>query len=283
MAISAREVKELRDRTQAGFGDCKKALEATEGDITKAVEWLRKKGLSDAGKKAGRVAAEGVVHSYIHAGGKIGVLVEVNCETDFVARGEDFQGFVREVAMHIAAADPRYLRSDEIPESDLNREREIFKAQVIEQGKPAKIADKIVEGKIGKWYSEVCLLDQPWVKEPKMTVEDLRTEIVQKTGENVQVRRFVRYALGEGIEKKQDNLAEEVAKMTAAAAEKAAVDTGTDANPRSEAPPEPAVAEPAAVDPETAPSSAPSPSTKPAPKSAAAKSASAGKKKRKKK
>jgi elongation factor Ts len=220
MAISASDVKELRDRTQAGFGDCKKALEATKGDMDKAVEWLRKKGLSDAGKKAGRIAAEGLVHSYIHAGGKIGVLVEVNCETDFVARGDDFQGFVREIAMHVAAADPRYLKPEDVPASDVEREREIFKAQVIEQGKPEKIADKIVEGKLTKWYSEVCLMQQPWVKEPKMSIEDLRTEIVQKTGENVQIRRFVRYALGEGIEKKQENLAEEVAKMTAAAAAK---------------------------------------------------------------
>lgn len=220
MAISAKDVKNLRDRTQAGFGDCKKALEAVDGDMDKAVEWLRKKGLSDAGKKAGRVAAEGAVHSYIHAGGKLGVLLEVNCETDFVSRGPDFQEFVKEVAMHVAAAAPLYVTSDEIPAADLEREKEIFKAQVIEQGKPAKIADKIVEGKIGKWYSEVCLMDQPWVKEPKMSVEDLRTEVVRKTGENVQIRRFVRFVLGEGIEKKQENLAEEVAKMTEAAKSK---------------------------------------------------------------
>ena len=219
--ISAKDVKTLRDRTQAGFGDCKKALAATDGDMDKAVEWLRKKGLSEASKKAGRVAAEGLVHSYIHAGGKIGVLVEVNCETDFVARGDDFQNFVKEVAMHVAAAAPTYLDREEVPAADIDKEREVFKAQVIEQGKPEKIADKIVEGKLGKWFSEVCLMEQPWVKEPKMSVEDLRTEIVQKTGENVKVRRFVRFALGEGIEKKQENLAEEVAKMHAAAASKA--------------------------------------------------------------
>jgi len=217
MAISAKDVKELRDQTQAGFGDCKKALEATDGDKQKAVEWLRKKGLSDAGKKAGRTAAEGVVFSYIHAGGKLGVLVEVNCETDFVARSEDFREFVKDVAMHIAAAAPTYLRSEDIPAADVEREKEIFKAQVIDQGKPEKIADKIVEGKISKWYSEVCLMDQAWVKEPKMTIEDLRTEVVRKTGENVQIRRFERYVLGEGIEKKQENLAEEVAKMNEAA------------------------------------------------------------------
>lgn len=220
--ISAKDVKTLRDRTQAGFGDCKKALAATDGDMDKAVEWLRKKGLSEASKKAGRVAAEGLVHSYIHAGGKIGVLVEVNCETDFVARGDDFQNFVKEVAMHVAAAAPTYLDREEVPAADIDKEREVFKAQVIEQGKPEKIADKIVEGKLGKWFSEVCLMEQPWVKEPKMSVEDLRTEIVQKTGENVKVRRFVRFALGEGIEKKQENLAEEVAKMAEAAKQKQA-------------------------------------------------------------
>lgn len=222
MEISAKDVKSLRDRTQAGFGDCKKALAETGGDMDKAVEWLRKKGLSEASKKAGRVAAEGLVHSYIHAGGKLGVLVEVNCETDFVARSEDFVTFVREVAMHIAGAPtpPAYLRREDVPEEDVAREREIFKAQVIEQGKPENIADKIVEGKIGKWYAEVCLLEQPWVKEPKMTIEDLRTEVVRKTGENCQIRRFVRFALGEGIEKKEENLAEEVAKMNAAAAAK---------------------------------------------------------------
>lgn len=221
MSISAKDVKTLRDRTQAGFGDCKKALAETNGDMDKAVEWLRKKGLSEASKKAGRVAAEGLVHSYIHAGGKLGVLLEVNCETDFVARGDDFQNFVKEVAMHIAAAAPAYLKREDVPEADIAKEREIFKAQVIEQGKPENIAEKIVEGKVGKWYAEVCLMEQAWVKEPKMTIEDLRTEVVRKTGENVQIRRFVRFALGEGIEKKQENLAEEVAKMNAAAAAKA--------------------------------------------------------------
>ncbi|MEM6369829.1 MAG: translation elongation factor Ts [Myxococcota bacterium] len=218
MAISAKDVKALRDRTQAGFGDCKKALDATDGDMDKAIEWLRKKGLSEASKKAGRVAAEGLVHSYIHAGGKVGVLLEVNCETDFVARGEDFQEFVKDVAMHVAAADPRYLVREDVSASDVDKEKEIFREQVLAEGKPEKIVDKIVEGKLGKWYGEMCLMEQAWVKEPKMTVEDLRTEVVRKTGENVQVRRFVRFALGEGIEKKQENLAEEVAKMHAAAA-----------------------------------------------------------------
>lgn len=212
--ITAKDVKALRERTQAGMMDCKKALQECEGDMDQAVEWLRKKGLSQVGKKAGRVAAEGAVASYIHMGGKIGVLLEVNCESDFVARGDDFKGFVKDIAMQICAANPLYLDRNEVPADAVAKEREIFKAQVLEQGKPEKIADKIVEGKLGKWYSEVCLMEQPWVKEPKMTVEDLRAEIVQKTGENVTIRRFTRYVLGEGIEKKKDDLAAEVAKMT---------------------------------------------------------------------
>lgn len=212
-AISAKDVKALREMTNAGMMDCKKALQACEGDQSKAAEWLRKKGLAEVSKKGGRVAAEGAVHSYIHMGGKIGVLVEVNCESDFVARGPEFQGFVKDVAMHVAAASPAYLNRDEVPADVVASERAVFLAQVKEQGKPDNIAEKIVDGKVNKWLSEICLMEQPWVKEPKMTVEELRAGIVQKTGENVQVRRFVRYVLGEGIEKKQDNLAEEVAKM----------------------------------------------------------------------
>lgn len=213
MEISAKDVKALRERTNAGMMDCKKALVECGGDADKAAEWLRKKGLVDVAKKGGRVAAEGAVYSYIHMGGKIGVLLEVNCESDFVARSDDFQNFVKDVAMHIAAADPAYLERDDVPQSAIEKEREVFRAQVLEQGKPANMVDKIVDGKINKWYADVCLLEQPWVKEPKMTVEGLRATIVQKTGENVRIRRFVRYALGEGIEKKRENLAEEVAKM----------------------------------------------------------------------
>jgi elongation factor Ts len=196
--------------------DCKKALQEVGGDMDKAVDWLRKKGLADVGKKSGRVAAEGAVASYVHLGGKIGVLLEVNCESDFVARGDDFQGFVKDVAMQVAAASPQWVSRDEVPESAIAAEREIFKAQVLEQGKPAAIADKIVDGKVTKWFGEVCLLEQPWVKEPKMTIEELRASMVQKTGENITIRRFVRFVLGEGIEKKSANLAEEVARMTAA-------------------------------------------------------------------
>jgi elongation factor Ts len=216
--ISANDVKTLRERTQAGMMDCKKALEETKGDMDQAADWLRKKGLAQVGKKAGRVAAEGAVQSYIHMGGKIGVLLEVNCESDFVARGEDFQGFVKDVAMQICAANPAYLKREDVPEADIAKEREIYKAQVMEQGKPANVADKIVEGKLTKWYSEVCLMEQPWVKEPKMTIEELRASMVSKTGENITVRRFTRWVLGEGIEKKKDDLATEVAKMNAAAA-----------------------------------------------------------------
>jgi elongation factor Ts len=216
--ISASDVKTLRERTQAGMMDCKKALTESGGDMEKAVEWLRKKGLSQVEKKAGRVAAEGMVASYIHMGGKIGVLVEVNCESDFVARGEDFQGFVKDVAMQVCAAVPQYLKREDVPPEVIAKEREVYKAQVMEQGKPAAVADKIVEGKLNKWYSDVCLLEQPWVKEQKMTIEELRAQIVQKTGENVTIRRFMRWVLGEGIEKKKDDLAAEVAKMNAAAA-----------------------------------------------------------------
>ncbi|MEQ9496879.1 MAG: translation elongation factor Ts [Deltaproteobacteria bacterium] len=215
--VTAKEVKALRDRTAAGMMDCKKALQENDGDMDKAAEWLRKKGLSEKDKKSGRVAAEGTVHSYIHMGGKLGVLLEVNCESDFVARGDDFNEFVKEVAMQIAAAAPRWIKREDVPEDEVAKEREIFRAQVIEQGKPEKIADKIVEGKINKWYSEICLMEQPWVKEAKMSVEELRAEVVQKTGENVTIRRFTRYVLGEGIEKKKENLAEEVAKMNDAA------------------------------------------------------------------
>ena len=219
--ISAKLVKELRDKTGAGMMDCKKALTESEGDLEKAGEWLRTKGLAQAGKKAGRVAAEGAVSSYIHMGGKIGVLLEVNCETDFVSRGETFQSFCKDVSMQIAAANPQFVRREEIPEEIIANERRLFEAEVREQGKPEKIIDKIVTGKIDKWMSDVCLIEQEFVKPSddgkKRTVEDVRAEVVQATGENVQLRRFVRFVLGEGIEKKKENLAEEVAKMQEAA------------------------------------------------------------------
>ncbi|MBK6685121.1 MAG: translation elongation factor Ts [Deltaproteobacteria bacterium] len=212
--ISAKDVKALRDATNAGMMDCKKALEESSGDMKAAEEWLRKKGLSDAGRKGARVAAEGAVISYVHPGNKLAVVVEVNCESDFVARGEDFQNFVKDIAMQIAAANPLWVKREEVPADAVAKEKDVLKAQVVESGKPENIAEKIVEGKINKWFSDVVLLEQPWVKEPKMTIEELRASMVQKTGENVSIRRFTRYVLGEGIEKKVTDLAAEVAKMT---------------------------------------------------------------------
>lgn len=210
MKITAQMVKELRERTAAPMLDCKKMLEEAGGDIEKAIDLLRKKGLASAAKKAGRVAADGAVSSYIHAGGKIGVLVEVNCETDFVARTDEFQELVRDIAMHIAAADPRYVRREEVTQKDLDREREIFREQTLASGKPANIVDKIVEGKMGKFFSEAVLLEQAFVKNPDQKVGDLIAEKMAKIGENIQVRRFARYVLGEGIEKKADDFVAEV-------------------------------------------------------------------------
>jgi elongation factor Ts len=204
-------VKELRERTSAGMMDCKKALQEVDGDMDKAVEALRKKGLAAAAKKAGRVATEGAVGSYIHAGGKIGVLVEVNCETDFVGRTDDFQELVRDIAMHIAAAQPRFVARDEVTEEVLEAERRIYREQAIESGKPENVVDRIVEGKLGKFYSESVLLEQPYIKDTDKTVQQLLAEKIAKIGENIQVRRFVRYELGEGLEKREDDFAAEVA------------------------------------------------------------------------
>lgn len=215
MEVNARQVSELRAKTGAGIMDCKKALAEEKGDLEKAIEFLRKKGLSAASKKAGRVASEGAVGSYIHAGGKIGVMVEVNCETDFVGRNDDFQRFVRDVAMHIAAANPRFVRRDEVPEDVLAKEREILLAQAAEEGKPAHMADKIVEGRIGKFYKEICLMEQPYVREADKSVEQVLNELVAKIGEKIEIRRFVRFQLGEGIEKRSEDFASEVAKAAA--------------------------------------------------------------------
>jgi elongation factor Ts len=190
---------------------CKQALKETGGDIEKSIDALRKKGLAAAAKKAGRAAAEGVVGSYIHAGGKIGVLVEVNCETDFVARTEDFQDLVRDVAMHVAAAEPRFVRRDEVTEDVLAQEREIFREQALASGKPEAVVDKIVDGKMEKFYSQTVLLDQAFVKDPDKTVQDLVTEAVARMGENIQVRRFSRFKLGEGLARREDDFAAEVA------------------------------------------------------------------------
>lgn len=215
MEVNAKLVSELRAKTGAGIMDCKKALAEEKGDLDKAVEFLRKKGLSAASKKAGRVASEGAVGSYIHAGGKIGVMVEVNCETDFVGRNEDFQRFVREVAMHIAATNPRYVSRDEVPAEEIEKEREILAAQIAQEGKPKEVAQRIVEGRIGKFYKEICLLEQPYVKESDKSVEQVVNEITARIGEKIVVRRFTRFQLGEGIQKRSEDFAAEVQKAAA--------------------------------------------------------------------
>lgn len=197
-SVSMAQVKELRERTGAGVVDCQKALTESGGSVEKAIDYLREKGLAAAAKRAGRVAAQGVVGSYIHGGGKIGVLVEVNCETDFVARTEEFQKLVKDVAMQVAAANPRYVRRDEVPDAEKEREREIYRVQTLQSGKPAAVIDRIVEGKLEKFYSDTCLLEQPFIREPGKTVEQLIKEVVARTGENVVVRRFARFQIGEG-------------------------------------------------------------------------------------
>ena len=211
MAISASSVKELREKTSAGMLDCKKALEETNGDFEKAVDWLRTKGLSQAAKKAGRTAAEGLITSYIHGEGRIGVLLEVNSETDFVARNEEFKIFVNDIAMHIAALNPQHVSTQEIPEEARNKERELLLAKGKEEGKKPELLDKIVQGQLTKWEADICLLDQAFVKDPNKKVHDHLNEIIVKLGENIVIRRFNRWALGEGIEKKTENFAEEVA------------------------------------------------------------------------
>ncbi|NTW71701.1 MAG: translation elongation factor Ts [Eubacteriaceae bacterium] len=210
---SAQLVKELRQKTGAGMMDCKKALETANDDMEKAVEVLREKGLAAASKKSGRIAAEGIVESYIHMGGKIGVLVEVNCETDFVAKTDDFRSLVKDIAMHIAAANPIYLSKDDVPEADIEKEKSILRNQAINEGKPENIADKMVEGRIKKFYQDMCLLEQSFVKDPDKTIQDLVNEKISKIGENVKIRRFARFQMGEGLEKKSENFAEEVAKQ----------------------------------------------------------------------
>jgi len=197
MAISAAEVKALRERTGAGMMDCKRALAECDGDSDKAIEYLRKKGLQKVEKKAGRQAQEGVVQSYIHPGSRLGVLVEINCETDFVARTEEFNEFAKDVAMQIAAAKPLVVERKELPQNVIDKETEIYKAQAMESGKPEKVADKIVAGKLEKYYQEVCLLEQSFIKDPNKTIQDLLTEKIAKLGENMIIKRFVRFQLGE--------------------------------------------------------------------------------------
>jgi len=208
--ITAEMVKELRERTGAGMMDCKKALTEAGGDMDKAVDLLREKGLAAAAKKAGRIAAEGLVESYIHAGGRIGVLVEINCETDFVAKTDDFKSLAKDIAMQIAASNPLYVRREDVPAEVIQHEREVLKAQALNEGKPANIVEKMVDGRLEKFYKEVCLLEQPFIKDPDKTVQQLITEKIAQIGENITVRRFTRYQLGEGIEKKSSDFAAEV-------------------------------------------------------------------------
>ena len=212
MAITAEQVKELRDRTGAGIMDCKKILTEAEGNMDKAIELLKQKGMAKAAKKAGRVAAEGLVEAYIH-NGKYGALVEVNSETDFVANNPEFKQFVKDIAMHVAAAAPQYVKREDVPASIVDAEKEAQKAKAIAEGKPEAIAERIVEGRMDKFFSEICLLDQPFVKDPDKTVGQLLTELISKIGENIVIRRFVRFERGEGIEKKEENFAEEVMKQ----------------------------------------------------------------------
>ncbi len=210
--VSASMVKELREKTGAGMMDCKKALEESDADFARAEEWLRKKGITGAAKKAGRTAAEGLVGAYVH-NGKVGVLVEVNCETDFVARNEDFQALVRDIALHIAALNPQYVRREEIPAEMLEKEKEIERVKLREQKKPEAMIEKILTGKIEKFFETVCLVDQPFVKDDKKKVHEVVTAAVAKIGENISIRRFTRYQVGEGIETRKDDLASEVAKL----------------------------------------------------------------------
>jgi elongation factor Ts len=207
-------IKDLRGRTGAGMLDCKKALNESSDNVEKAIEWLRTKGITKAAKKAGRSATEGLVYSYIHGGGKIGVLLEVNCETDFAAGTERFVSLCNDIAMHIAAAEPRFVTRDEVSQDDFEEEKRIQIARVVEEGKPQHIAEKIVSGRMNKWYEEVVLLDQKFVKDDSKTISELLGEQVGVIGENVQIRRFARFVLGEGREKKVDDLADEVAKLT---------------------------------------------------------------------
>ncbi len=211
--ITAALVKELRERTGAGMMDCKRALVEKNGDMEAAIEYLREKGLAAAAKKSGRIASEGLVDAYIHAGGKIGVLIEVNCETDFVAKTDEFKQLVRDLAMHIAAQNPTYVSKEQIPAEVVEKEREILRAQALNEGKPEKIVDKMVEGRIEKFFSEVCLLNQPFVRDADVTVGELITSKIASIGENISVRRFERFVLGEGLEKRVHDIAAEVAAL----------------------------------------------------------------------
>jgi len=212
MTITAEQVKDLRDRTNAGIMDCKRVLVETDGNIDKAIELLRERGVVKAAKKAGRIASEGLVEAYIH-NGKYGALVEVNSETDFVSNNDDFKTFVRDVAMHIAASGPKYVKREDVPEAIVSAEKETLKAQSLKEGKPPAVVEKMIEGRINKYFAEICLLEQPFIKNPDVTVGQLLTQLISKIGENVVIRRFSRFERGEGIEKVESNFAEEVMKQ----------------------------------------------------------------------
>ncbi|EGS31502.1 translation elongation factor Ts [Peptoniphilus sp. oral taxon 375 str. F0436] len=212
MAVTAKMVKELREQTGAGMMDCKKALTETNGDIEKAIDLLREKGLASVAKKAGRIASEGLVDSYIH-GGRIGVLIEVNSETDFVAKNEEFKSFVKDMAMQVAAVNPKYVSREEVPAELIEHEREVLTEQARHENKPEKIIEKMVEGRLEKYYEEICLLDQHFIKDGDLKVQDVLNNLISKIGENIKIRRFVRFEVGEGLEKKEEDFAEEVAKQ----------------------------------------------------------------------
>ena len=213
MAVDMNLLKDLREKTQAGIADCKKALEACNNDMAKAIDYLREKGLSTAVKKSGRIASEGVVDSYINGNGRIGVLIEVNCETDIVARNAIFKQFVKDMAMQIAASQPLYINKEDVPQEALDREANVLKAQALNEGKPEKVVEKIVQGRMSKYYEDFCLLEQSFVKDPEVKVKDVLTQTIAKLNENIKIRRFVRYEMGEGLEKKEENFAEEVQKQ----------------------------------------------------------------------
>lgn len=217
MAISAQDVKNLREKTGAGMMDCKNALTESDGNVDAAITWLREKGIASAAKRAGKIASEGAVASYIHMGGKVGVLVEINCETDFVARGESFQDLCKNICLQICSAAPRWIRREEVPQNIIDEEKDIYRKQAVESGKPEKIIDKIAEGKLNKFFEENCLLEQPFVKEPKTKIENLIKELSGTIGEKIDVRRFERFQLGEGIEKEETDFVAEVAEAVSAA------------------------------------------------------------------
>ena len=211
--MGSEDIVRLRQRTGAGILDCKKALEHTNGDIDKATEYLREKGITAAAKKADRIAAEGVVGSYIHMGGKIGVLLEVNCETDFVAKSEQFTELVKNLSLHIAASKPEYVAPNDVPTENLEHEKEILRAQALNEGKPAAIIDRMIEGRVKKYYQDICLLEQPYVKDPSKTITTILNEAILAIGEKISIRRFTRYEMGEGLVKRTENFAEEIQKQ----------------------------------------------------------------------